>query len=134
MPKRKPRPEQDGHRTDRLSLRVDLATGARVGPGKIAVLEEIGRTGSISAAGRALRMSYRRTWDLVEELNSSFAAAVVETASGGSGGGGAALTDTGRAVIAHYRALEHDTAAAAEAHLRELSALARPTRPDAPHE
>ena len=54
---------------DRLSIRIDLATGARIGPGKIAVLEEIERTGSISAAGRALAMSYRRTWLLVEDLN-----------------------------------------------------------------
>ena len=41
----------------RLSIRLDLVSGARIGPGKVAVLEEIARSGSISAAGRVLRMS-----------------------------------------------------------------------------
>src|ERR1700748_191999 len=76
---------------DRLSIRLDLASGARIGPGKVAVLEEIARSGSISAAGRALKMSYRRTWELVEELNRTLGTPVVETAAGGSGGGGAVL-------------------------------------------
>jgi len=56
---------------DGLSIRIDMASGARIGPGKVAVLEEIERTGSISAAGRAMAMSYRRTWLLVEEMNLS---------------------------------------------------------------
>jgi molybdate transport system regulatory protein len=54
--------------SDRLSIRLDLISGAWIGPGKVAVLEEIARSGSISAAGRVLRMSYRRTWELVEDL------------------------------------------------------------------
>ena len=78
--------------SDRLSIRVDLAGGARIGPGKVAVLEEIARSGSISAAGRTLRISYRRTWELVEDLNRSLGTPVVETAAGGSGGGGTVLT------------------------------------------
>ncbi len=106
---------------DRLSIRIDLASGARIGPGKIAVLEEIARSGSISAAGRALRMSYRRTWELVEDLNSSLGTPVVETVAGGSGGGGAVLTRAGKAVIERYRALEVDTAAAARKHLLALN-------------
>ena len=55
--------------THRVSIRVDLASGARIGPGKVALLEEIARSGSISGAGRALKMSYRRAWELVEDLN-----------------------------------------------------------------
>ena len=66
---------------DRLSIRIDLASGAQIGPGKIAVLEEIARAGSISAAGRALGMSYRRTWELVEDLNKSLGTPVVDTAA-----------------------------------------------------
>src|SRR5215472_11199878 len=102
---------------DRLSIRLDLVSGARIGPGKVAVLEEIARSGSISAAGRALRMSYRRTWELVEDLNRSLGTPVVETAAGGSGGGGAVLTPAGRAVVERYRAIEIDTARAARKHL-----------------
>jgi molybdate transport system regulatory protein len=111
--------------SNRLSIRLDLASGARIGPGKVAVLEEIGRSGSISAAGRALHISYRRTWELVEDLNASLGAPVVETAAGGSGGGGASLTELGRAVIARYRAIEEDCAAAARKHLAALQRITR---------
>ncbi len=106
-----------GHR---VSLRLDLACGARIGPGKVALLEEIGRAGSISAAGRALRMSYRRAWDLVEDLNRHLGTAVVATAAGGSGGGGAQLTAAGEAVIAAYRGLEQEARAAAAERLAVL--------------
>ena len=121
MPKRKPNEKNGGRGSDRLSIRLDLASGARIGPGKIAVLEEIARSGSISAAGRALRMSYRRTWELVEDLNSSLGTPVVETAAGGSGGGGAVLTRAGRTIVERYRAIETDTALAARKHLQALS-------------
>ena len=120
MGKRKPQPESPAGTPDRLSIRLDLASGARIGPGKVAVLEEIGRSGSISAAGRVLRMSYRRTWQLVEELNRSLGTPVVETAAGGSGGGGAVLTEAGRTIIERYRAIEMDTALAARKHLLAL--------------
>jgi molybdate transport system regulatory protein len=72
---------------------IDLASGGKIGPGKIAVLEQIVRTGSISAAGRTLKMSYRQTWDLIDDLNRGLGAPVIETAIGGSTGGGAALTE-----------------------------------------
>jgi molybdate transport system regulatory protein len=121
MPKKKQKSEGSGKAGDRLNIRIDLAGGLRIGPGKIAVLEEIARSGSISAAGRALRMSYRRTWELVEDLNSGLGAPVVETAAGGSGGGGTVLTPAGKAVIERYRAIEMDTAAAARKHLLALN-------------
>ena len=121
MAKRKPGSADRAPVNDRLSIRLDLESGARIGPGKVAVLEEIARSGSISAAGRALRMSYRRTWELVEELNRSLGTPVVETAAGGSGGGGAVLTAAGKAVIARYRAIEMDTALAARKHLLALN-------------
>jgi molybdate transport system regulatory protein len=105
---------------DRLSIRLDLASGARIGPGKVAVLEEIARSGSISAAGRVLRMSYRRTWELVEDLNRTLGVPVVEAAAGGSGGGGAVLTPAGTAIVERYRAIELDTALAARKHLQIL--------------
>jgi molybdate transport system regulatory protein len=121
MPKKKLKSEASGTAGDRLNIRIDLASGLRIGPGKIAVLEEIGRSGSISAAGRALRMSYRRTWELVEDLNKGLGAPVVETAAGGSGGGGTVLTPAGKAIIERYRAIEMDTAVAARKHLLALN-------------
>ena len=121
MPKKKQKSGEAGKAGDRLNIRIDLANGLRIGPGKIAVLEEIARSGSISAAGRALRMSYRRTWELVEDLNTGLGAPVVETAAGGSGGGGTVLTAAGKAVIERYRAIEMDTAVAARKHLLALN-------------
>jgi molybdate transport system regulatory protein len=121
MGKRKPGGPGAARKNDRLSIRLDLASGARIGPGKVAVLEEIARSGSISAAGRALHMSYRRTWELVEDLNRTLGTPVVETAAGGSGGGGAVLTRAGKAVVERYRAIEMDTALAARKHLLALS-------------
>lgn len=124
-----PQPSPPGHR---LSIRVDLAGGGRIGPGKIALLEAIAASGSISAAGRALKMSYRRAWDLVEDLNRGLGVAVVHTAAGGSGGGGARLTEAGRLVVAEYRALEAATLAAARPHLAALDLAADPAPPSAP--
>ena len=76
----------------RLSIRIDLPGGRRVGPGKIRLLELIDETGSISAAGRAMAMSYRRAWLLVESLNTGFREPVVDAQPGGRHGGGARLT------------------------------------------
>jgi molybdate transport system regulatory protein len=107
-----------------LSIRVDFAGGLRIGPGKVRLLEEIGAHGSISAAGRSLRMSYRRAWELVEALNAGLGTPVVETTAGGPGGGGARLTQAGEAVIRQYRAIETEAAAAAAASLDALRRLA----------
>src|SRR3984893_3243812 len=90
----------------RLSIRIDLASGKRIGPGKIALLEAIRSTGSISAGERALGMSYRRAWLLVEEINHALREPAVTAETGGRSGGGAALTSVGERVIGLYRAIE----------------------------
>lgn len=95
-----------------LTLRLDFANGERLGPGKVALLEEIARTGSISAAGRALGMSYRRAWELVDSLNRTFRGPVVATRHGGERGGGAALTPFGQEIVARYRRMQQLTAVA----------------------
>lgn len=106
----------------RLSIRVDLAPLGAIGPGKVRLLELVGETGSISAAGRAMDMSYRRAWLLIDALNHLFKEPLVMTKLGGRAGGGAALTPFGREVIRRYRALEREAHAAAQAHLRALEA------------
>ena len=106
----------------RLSIRLDLGNGLRIGPGKVRLLEEIGRAGSISAAGRALGMSYRRAWERVEALNTGLGAPVAETTAGGAGGGGARLTALGEAVVRTYRGIEAEANAGAA---ERLAALAR---------
>lgn len=105
-----------------LSIRIDFGPELRVGPGKIALLEKIAALGSISAGGRAMDMSYRRAWELIEELNTIFGKPVVESRSGGRKGGGATLTPLGLALISRYRAMERAAAAATEPHLQALAA------------
>ena len=96
-----------------VRLRVDFATLCCVGPGKIALLEAIHRTGSLSQAARDLGMSYRRGWQLLWSLNASFRVPTVVTARGGRGGGGARITPFGRELIRCYRAFERDAEARA---------------------
>jgi molybdate transport system regulatory protein len=90
----------------RLTIRLDFDESRRLGPGKIALLESIGEAGSISAAGRAHSMSYRKAWLLVEEMNRMFAKPLVAARPGGLRGGGAELTASGLQVVALYRAAE----------------------------
>ncbi len=114
----------------RLSLRVEFKGWGSIGPGKIKLLELIAKHGSISAAGRAMGMSYRRAWLLVDSLNHRFKKPVVTTERGGGKGGGAVLTPFGREVIKHYRAIETRSTVAVQQHLRALQkALANRTPP-----
>ena len=105
-----------------LSIRIDLAPHGRLGPGKIVLLETIERTGSISAAGRAMEMSYRRAWDLVDELGQTFGQPVVASQTGGRHGGGAKLTEFGAELVRRYRLVEQLTAQVAQAELDALQA------------
>ncbi len=113
----------------RPMLRVDFPGGARIGPGKIALLEAVERAGSITAAGKALGMSYRRAWLLLDALNRTFDAPVVTTASGGAHGGGATVTDFGQALIAAYRGLEADCARITADRLAPFAARLAPEAP-----
>ena len=100
-----------------LRIRVDIAPGQWIGPGKEQLLDEIARTGSISAAARAMDMSYRRAWLLVEEMNVMFSEPVVASQRGGKQGGGAHITHFGEEVLARFRAMEEKTQAAIRADL-----------------
>jgi len=108
--------------TVQFRIRVYRDTSIAIGPGRIALLEAIQRAGSISGAARELKMSYRRAWLLVDETNKSLKAPAVSSSEGGVSGGGSQLTETGKKIVAHYRAAE---ALAAKAAASELNALAR---------
>jgi molybdate transport system regulatory protein len=104
-------------------LRITLDEEAYIGPGRADLLDHIARTGSISAAGKAMGMSYKRAWGLVQALNEGFGRPLVETARGGAGQGGAQLTALGQEVLARYRAMEKATEAAIAADVAALKAL-----------
>jgi len=105
-----------------LSLRINLDPEGRIGPGKIQLLEQIAAFGSISAAARAMEMSYKRAWDLVEEMNRLFGKRLVSAQTGGKHGGGAQLTPVGLAVVSRFRAIERAATAAAAQQLTALQA------------
>ena len=110
----------------RLSLRIELPNGSRLGPGKVALLESIGQYRSIAAAARDHDMSYRRAWLLVDDLNRAFGEPVVETFPGRSQGAGAGLTAFGARLVAVFRATERRCAKTAAPSLRELSEACNP--------
>ncbi len=105
-----------------LFLRIKFGSRAHLGPGKIELMELIEKLGSISAAGKAMGMSYRRAWLIIDGLNALFAEAVVVKQTGGSGGGGAVLTDLGRNIVRRYRRIERS---AVEQSAADLKALAK---------
>jgi molybdate transport system regulatory protein len=112
-----------------LSVRIDLDTEGRIGPGKIQLLENIHARGSTSAAGRAMDMSYKRAWDLVDEINRICRHPAVERQTGGKNGGGAILTPFGTSLVARYRKIERDAASAVRKDLRALRAdIGRPKK------
>jgi molybdate transport system regulatory protein len=106
-------------------LRVLKDDDIAVGPGKVDLLEAIEQSGSITAAAKALGMSYRRAWLLVDTMNRCFKRPVVETEAGGRRGGGTRLTPLGAEVVRRYRASVREAESAAAAELRALQRLLR---------
>jgi molybdate transport system regulatory protein len=116
------------HRYRGLTLRVLGAAGPAIGPGKAELVERIAATGSISAAARAMGMSYRRAWQLVESMNDTFREPVVTTAVGGRRGGGARVTPFGLRLAAEFRAMEGRASAAIGPALRRFAGYLRKPR------
>ncbi|MGL4398120.1 MAG: winged helix-turn-helix domain-containing protein [Hyphomicrobium sp.] len=106
-----------------LIVRIDLGTRGRLGPGKLQLLQKIEELGSISAAGRAMKMSYRQAWALVDQLNHAFQEPVVISKMGGKSGGGAHLTDFGKLLLTHCNAVIGNARKSAQPHLEFIDAL-----------
>jgi len=120
------RPRSHGARHDpqvRFRLRITAGEHIAVGPGKIALLEAIRATGSLTAAAKSLEMSYRRAWLLLDELNGSLAVPAVESAKGGANGGGSVLTPTGEQLVETYRRIERTATDSSARDIRRLVAM-----------
>jgi len=104
-----------------IRLRIDFGPSCSLGPGKIALLEGIDSTGSLSQAARLQRMSYRRAWLLLADLNASFAERATQSTTGGRGGGGMSLTAFGRRLIADFRKLERGVAVLGSRRLNKIA-------------
>jgi molybdate transport system regulatory protein len=106
-------------------LRVLLGATVAIGPGKADLLDAIAQSGSISAAAKAMGMSYRRAWLLVEAMNASFREPLVHSTRGGPGGGGARLTPLGHEALARYRDMEARAAECLADDMADFAALMR---------
>ncbi|MEQ1717901.1 MAG: winged helix-turn-helix domain-containing protein [Hyphomicrobium sp.] len=106
-----------------LIVRIDLGTHGRLGPGKLQLLQKIDELGSISAAGRSMKMSYRQAWALIDQLNHAFREPVVHSQTGGKSGGGAHLTDFGKLLVSHCNAMIGNAKKTAQPHLEFLDAV-----------
>jgi molybdate transport system regulatory protein len=120
----RPWPHRSGMARVRISIVFD--SGARIGPGKAALLESIRDTGSISAAAREMSMSYKRAWTLLDTITQAFKEPVVEAATGGARGGGATLTPFGAEILERYRRLDDQANTMAVDDVAALETRARP--------
>jgi molybdate transport system regulatory protein len=107
----------------RLSLRIDLSNGARLGPGKAQLLALIEEHGSIRAAGAAMGMSYRRAWLLADEINRMFKEPSIFTRHGGKSGGGAGLTPFGETLLGACRRMDAESREALQTDLAWLESV-----------
>ena len=109
----------------RLWIKIYFGDRGQIGPGKIRLLLGIAEHRSIAAAARAMEMSYRRAWLLVDQMNKTFGQPVVQTHTGGKARGGAELTPLGEEIITRYQELMEQAQAQSEGKLDELAALIR---------
>jgi molybdate transport system regulatory protein len=107
----------------RPQIRILFRKAIAMGPGKADLLRAIEQTGSISAAARALDMSYRRAWLLVDTMNQCFRDPLVETLTGGQKGGGARITELGEEVLQRYLEMEAKAAASVQKEIAEFTRL-----------
>jgi molybdate transport system regulatory protein len=105
-----------------VRFRVDFGNQCSIGIGKIELLEGIAGSGSLSQAARRMRMSYRRAWLLLADLNLSFDEKVALTSTGGRGGGGVVLTPFGQRLILGYRKMESGLKPLADTYFQDFGA------------
>ncbi|MGH1360101.1 MAG: winged helix-turn-helix domain-containing protein [Burkholderiaceae bacterium] len=111
----------------KLSVRLRFHDQARLGPGKVALLESVLSTGSVAAAGASQDMSARRAWLLIDSLNKAFDQPVVVTNDESAGDTvEATLTPLGKQIIQAYRAVEADTRESVSARFADLIGHLKP--------
>jgi molybdate transport system regulatory protein len=89
-----------------IKIRIDFGEERYIGHGRIQLLELIGEHGSIAQAAKAMDMSYKRAWYLMDDFNAMFADPLIERQHGGRGGGAAKLTPFGVEIVRQYREME----------------------------
>ena len=117
-------PRQKSGAPGLLHLRVGFGGTFYMGPGRADLMELIAETGSITAAGKRMGMSYKRAWSLVQALNEGFGSPLVSASRGGAGQGGATLTAAGAEVLQRYRRMQAAAEAAIAPDVAAVAAMA----------
>ena len=107
---------ENGHKHKRSLARpgvrgriwIDGPEGTFIGWGRVSLLEEIRKHGSITKAAKSMKMAYRHAWDLVDSMNRQSKKPFVEVVTGGKGGGGARVTEEGEKAIRLFRQFAED--------------------------
>ncbi|MBI3136464.1 MAG: LysR family transcriptional regulator [Bacteroidetes bacterium] len=107
--------------TVRLRVWIDKDDLPYIGPGRVKLLENILKFGSISRAAKAINMSYRKAWQLIEDMNAVSKKVLVEKQAGGKTGGGATVTSEGLNVIKQYRILQYEVDKVLNKHAKKMS-------------
>jgi len=105
----------------RAVLQIAQGESSKVGDARVRLLETIAEKGSISAAAKALGLSYKGAWDAVQALNNLSPRPLVVAQPGGASGGAASVTAAGEMLIAAFRRLEAELAEAADRLSRGLA-------------
>jgi molybdate transport system regulatory protein len=98
----------------RIRCWIDIDGVRFFGPGRAELLALIDEEGSIARAAKKMRMSYKKAWDMVDEMNTNGRKPLVISRKGGKKGGGAELTENGRKIVAQYNTLTSKLNAVAE--------------------
>ena len=107
-----------------IGVRVWLSKkdeGHFLGNGRIELLENIKKTGSITKGAESMKMSYRQAWQMVQDINARAKEPYVEKILGGKGGGGARITSAGENAIKVFHEIDDKIAAYAKQLTKDIS-------------
>ncbi|KPM48360.1 winged helix-turn-helix domain-containing protein [Jiulongibacter sediminis] len=101
-----------------LTIRIGTSEGRFLGPGRVELLERIAETGSINKAAQSMKMSYKKAWEMIHDMNEQCKEPLVISKSGGEDGGGTQVTEQGLLLIKEYKKLVEEIQSFAESKLR----------------
>jgi len=93
-----------------------------LGPGRVELMQRIENTGSINKAATEMGMSYKKAWEMINELNTQAAKPLVITQTGGEKGGGSVITEEAKSLIAYHQKLRERFLAFLEKETKSLTA------------
>ena len=105
----------------RGTLWIECEGAGFLGPGRVELMQRIVNTGSINKAAAEMGMSYKKAWEMINELNTQAATPLVITQTGGEKGGGSIITEEAKKLIAYHKQLRKRFLAFLEKETKNLS-------------